>query len=126
MRPRPSLELLTPSLALLFLFPASSVAGAAPAAFTVRESPAEVRIETPAYAFAITREGFGWSVFRGGKLVLKSAPGTGPDANGAILFPDGPPQPATTLKSVERAGDRLVLEYGSARKKTALRVEVRS
>src|SRR5262245_46867662 len=123
MRSRPSPWFLTPILVLPLLSAALS-ARAAPG-FHVRESPAEVRVETPAYAVSITREGFAWTVFRGGKPVLKSAPGTGPLANGAIIFPDGPPQPAAALKSVDRAPDRLVLEYGSARKKTALRVEVR-
>jgi alpha-glucosidase (family GH31 glycosyl hydrolase) len=91
--------------------------------YTLRETPTELRLETPRYALAVTREGFAWTLFRGGAVVLQSAPATGATANGLIPFPDGNEQP-TKIKSVERAADRVVIEYEAKRKKTALRVEL--
>src|SRR6187200_3250350 len=96
------------SLGLLILAAAGS-AQAAPVAFTVVEAPAEVRIETPAYALAVTREGFGWTLSRGGTTVLKSAPPNGAAPNGIMLI-EGKPERATTLKTVEKQADRVVLE----------------
>jgi len=102
----------------------TTTAAAEPApGYLLRETPTELRLETARYKLAITREGFGWTLLREGKVVLQSAPPSGPGANGAILFPDGPELP-TKLKSVERLGDRVVLEYEAKRKKTALRVEL--
>jgi myogenesis-regulating glycosidase len=110
-------------LGLLILAAAGS-AQATPASFTVTEGPAEVRIETTTYALAVTREGFGWTLSRGGTPVLKSAPPNGPAPNGIMLI-EGKPERATALKTVEKQADRVVLEYGASRKKTAFRVELR-
>src|SRR4051794_10148903 len=92
----------------------ASPAVAAPA-YVLRETPSEVRVETPGYTLAVTREGFAWRLLRGEAIVLQSAPGTGTNPNGAILFPDGPELP-TRIKTVERADDRVVIEYEAKRK----------
>ncbi|HXU80310.1 MAG TPA: glycoside hydrolase family 31 protein [Polyangia bacterium] len=107
----------------LFLLTTAGAAQAAPS-FTVVEGPAEIRIETSAYSLAVTREGFAWTLSRGGTVVLKSAPASGPSANAAIPI-EGKPERATALKTVDKQGDRVVLEYGASRKKTAFRVEIR-
>lgn len=88
------------------------------------ETASEVRIETSAYTLVITREGFGWTVLRAGVPVLRSAPPGAPAPNGIMLI-EGKPERATTLKSVQRVGDRLALEYNASRKKTGFLVEVR-
>src|SRR3954462_6113949 len=114
-----------PAAAGLVALSAAAAPAAAPdaaGAYTLRETPTELRLETPRYALAVTREGFAWTLFRGGAVVLQSAPATGATANGLIPFPDGNEQP-TKIKSVERAADRVVIEYEAKRKKTALRVE---
>ena len=103
---------------------AAGAAQAAPLNFTVDEQPAEIRIQTPAYTLAVTREGFGWSLSRGGTVVLRSAAPGGPSPNGIMLI-EGKPERATALKTVERQPDRVILEYGASRKKTAFRVEIR-
>src|SRR4051794_26702955 len=106
------------------LLAAAGAVQAAPVNFTVAEGPAEVRIETAAYSLAVTRDGFGWTLSRGGAPVLKSAPATGPSANGLMSI-EGRPEHATTIKTIEKQADRVVIEYGASRKKTAFRVELR-
>jgi hypothetical protein len=113
---------LLPALALLASTALARPAAAAPA-YTLRESPTELRLETARYVLAVTREGFAWTLFRGGTPVLKSAPPTGPTANGAMLFPDAPELP-TKIKTVERGADRVVIEYAANRRKTSFRVEL--
>ena len=112
-------------LLLSLLLVAASARAAAPSpSWKMTEAPGELRIETARYTLVITREGFGWTIERAGTPVLRSAPPTGPAPNGVLLI-EGKPERPTTLKSVERVGDRLVLEYDATRKKTALRVEIR-
>src|SRR4051812_32712304 len=105
-------------LALTALAPAAPAAAApaAPDSFLVRESPTELRLETARSPLTSPRDGFAWTLPRDSQVTLQSAPPAGPSANGALLFPDGPELP-TKLKSIERVGDRVVLEYEAKRKK---------
>src|SRR5688572_29449923 len=96
----------------------------APVAYQLVEGPAEIRVETSAYTLTVTREGFGWTLLRGGAPVLKSAATTGRAPNGIMLI-EGRPERATTIKTIEKLPDRVVIEYGATRKKTAFRVEIR-
>ena len=114
----------SPGRAALVVALLTAPAAAAPANFQLTEGPAEIRIETGAYALAVTRDGFGWTLSRGGAVVLRSAPPSAPAANGIMLI-EGKPERATTIKTVERLPDRVVIEYGATRKKTAFRVEIR-
>jgi alpha-glucosidase (family GH31 glycosyl hydrolase) len=114
------------ALSVVLLASGAAVAAPVPAAtFTLHEEPGEIRIETPAYRFSVPRKGFAFTLTRAGATVplLQSPPAGSPRATGVLGFPDGP-EPATDLKTVERAGERVVLEYAAKRKKTALRVEI--
>jgi alpha-glucosidase (family GH31 glycosyl hydrolase) len=113
----------TASLSCLLITLGAARAGAAPIAWKVVEAPSEVRVETAGYTLAVTREGFAWTLLRAGTPVLRSAPASGPAANGTIMI-EGKPERATTLATIERAADRVVLEYGATRKKTGFRVEI--
>src|SRR3954451_13336045 len=84
----------------------------------------EIRLETTAYVLRVTRDGFGWTLERpGGQQVLTSAPAAGPTPNGALVV-DGVERTPGKLKNVERADDRVLLEYDVPAKKTALHVEI--
>jgi alpha-glucosidase (family GH31 glycosyl hydrolase) len=112
------------ALCASLILAAAGAAEAAPIDFTVAEGPAEIRVAAPGYTLAVTREGFGWTLSRGGAPVLRSASPTAAAPNGVMLI-EGKPERATTLKSIEKQADRVVLEYGATRKKTAFRVELR-
>src|SRR5947209_5036335 len=86
------------------------------------EGPTDLRIETARYTLVVTRQGFGWSLLRGGAPVLQSAAPGDPAPNGTLLI-EGKLERPTALTSVARSADGVVLEYGASRKKTALRVE---
>src|SRR5688572_20722153 len=111
-----------PVLAVILAASWTPAASAAPGAkppsveWKLVETPAEVRVETAAYTLVITREGFGWTLLRAGAPVLRSSPPTAAAPNAAIII-EGKPERATTLKSVQRVGDRLALEYNASRKK---------
>jgi alpha-glucosidase (family GH31 glycosyl hydrolase) len=109
-------------LFFLLLAPATSWGAQA---FQVTESPNEVRIDTSSYAFTVTREGFAWTLRRpgGGAVLLQSAPADGPAPNGALVV-EGAERAPGKLKTIERAGDRVVLEYEVAARKTSLRIEL--
>jgi hypothetical protein len=97
---------------------------AAAPAFELAEAPNEVRLKTDGYALAITREGFGWTLYRGNEAVLRSAQPDNATPNGVLLFEETPER-AGKIKKIDRQVDRVVIEYAFAKPKTGMLVELR-
>src|SRR4051794_33762238 len=92
-----ALALSSPALAAPPWTPPAPAPAPPPVAFTVKEDPGELRLETAAYTLVVTRQGFGWTMLRGGAPVLKSASPTSATPNGALVI-DGTMERPTALK----------------------------
>ncbi len=91
--------------------------------FTVRETPSEIVIDTAAYQAAITREGFGVRITRGGEIVVESAQPADPLTNLSFDH-DGSSQHVTKLLSHSRTAAGVTLEYQTSFEDAVARVEL--